>query len=76
MNDALAVLIAFVIGCVSAYFALRRTIGERKWRDGYLHGFNYAWDEKEKIDQTVIKERLKKLRKTGPKLVVLKGEKK
>lgn len=75
MSDAIAVLVAFVIGCVSTYFVLRHTIGEKKWRDGYLHGFNYAWDEKEKVDQTAAKERLKKLRKSGPKLFVVKGDK-
>ncbi len=76
MNDAIAVLVAFSLGCVAAYFVLRETLGARRWRDGYLQGFNYAWDEKEKVDQTAVKDRLKKLRKTGPKLVVLKGEKK
>ena len=76
MSDAIVVLIAFGLGCVTTYFALRETLGARRWRDGYLQGFNYAWDEKEKVDQTAFKDRLKKLRKTGPKLVVLKGEKK
>lgn len=76
MSGAITVLVAFSLGVVAAYFVLRETLGTRRWRDGYLQGFNYAWDEKEKFDQTAVKERLKKLRKTGPKLVIVKGEKK
>jgi hypothetical protein len=74
--NALAVLLAFVLGCVTAFFAVRKTIGERRWRDGYLHGFNLAWDEKADADEKALVDRLKKIRKTGPKLLVIKGEKK
>ena len=75
MSDAVAVLVAFVLGCVATYFALKRTIAARNWRDGYLHGFNLAWDEKAKVEDEARAQRLKKLRKTGPKLVVVKGDK-
>lgn len=75
MNDALVVLVSFVLGCVVTFFLVRRVVGDRRWNEGYFHGFNLAWDEKAKSDQEAHAVRLKKLRKTGPKLVVLKGEK-
>ena len=75
MNDAIAILVAFVLGCVVTYYALKRTVGGRMYRDGYLHGFNLAWDEKAKVEDEARAQRLKKLRKTGPKLFVVKGDK-
>jgi len=71
MSDAAAVLMSFVLGCVVTFFAVRKTIGERKWRDGYLYG----WDEKAKVDEKIVNDRLKKLRRSGPKLLVIKGDK-
>ncbi len=75
MTDAIAVLISFVLGCVVTFFFVRKTIGERKWREGYLHGFNFAWDEKAKVDEKIVTDRMKKLRRSGPKLLVIKGDK-
>ncbi len=76
MTDAAIVLFAFALGSVVSYYVLRETLGARKWRDGYLQGFNYAWDEKAKVEETASRDRMKKLRKSGPKLVVVKGDKK
>lgn len=76
MSDAVVALAAFTLGCVASYYVLREVLGARKWRDGYLHGFNYAWDEKAKVEEAAKHDRLKRLRKTGPKLHVIKGEKK
>ncbi len=73
---AFSALLAFVLGGVTTFFVVRKTIGERRWRDGYLDGFNLAWDEKADADEKARQELLKKIRKTRPKLLIIKGEKK
>jgi len=66
---------AFTLGSIASFFLMRHTIGSHRWRDGYLYGFNHAWDEKTKVEEAVHRDRMKKLRKTGAKLIVVKEEK-
>jgi len=76
MSDALAVLLSFVAGCVVTYTLVKRTIGTRNWHDGYLQGFNYAWDEKAKSDEDERLKKLKQIRKKRPRFEIIEGDKK
>ena len=73
MRDSVAVLVAFLLGCLAAYNVLRSSVGARCWRDGYLRGFDLAWDEKAKLDEEAKQKRLKELRRRKPRLEVVKG---
>ena len=75
MSDAIIVLVAFVFGCITAYYVLRSTVGARCWHDGYLHGFNLAWDEKTQADEAARLKKLKEIRKKRPYFEVIKGDK-
>lgn len=75
MSDAFLVLITFAGGSLLGYFLTRRTVGERRWRDGYLYGFNLAWDEKAKVEQEAADRRVREIRKRRPRFQLIKGEK-
>lgn len=73
MTDAFYAILTFVVGAVLGYLVTKRTVGERRWRDGYLYGFNLAWDEKAKIDRETQERRLKELRRRRPSFKVIRG---
>lgn len=75
MNAAFYAILTFTLGTVVGYYVTKRTVGERMWRAGYLYGFNHAWDEKEKLAETMRQKQLKELRKRKPRLTIVKGEK-
>ncbi len=74
MADALIVLLAAAIASGVTFLAIHKTIGERRFRDGWITGFNLAWEEKVKADEKARSEHIKRIRKVGPKLLVIKGK--
>ena len=75
MIEAFCAILLFVVGALLGFFVSKRSVGERKWRDGYLFGFNLAWEEKAKMDKELRERHLKDIRKKRPRLHVVKGEK-
>lgn len=73
MTEAFCAILVFVLGILLGFFVSRRSVGERKWREGYLFGFNLAWEEKAKMDKDLQERHLKDIRKKRPRLRVLKG---
>jgi hypothetical protein len=75
VTDAFYAILTFVIGALLGFFVARRSVGERRWREGYLYGFNLAWDEKAKMDQELQQRHLKDIRRKRPRFHLVKGEK-
>lgn len=75
MTEAFCAILIFVLGTLTGFFVSRRTVGERRWREGYLYGFNLAWEEKAKMDNELRERHLKNIRKKRPCFKVIKGEK-
>lgn len=75
MNEAFYAILIFAVGFLFGHFVTKRTVGERRWRDGYLYGFNLAWDEKAKLDNELKQKHLKEIRRKRPQLTIIKGEK-
>lgn len=68
-------VLTFAFGGLVGYVLARALVGRRKWREGYLYGFNLAWDEKAKIEQDAKERQLKQIRRSRPRFQVIKGDK-
>ena len=69
-------LLFLLVGLAIGYGFSWKVIGGRKWREGYLYGFNLAWDEKARMDTELRERQQRELRKRRPRLEIIKGEKK
>lgn len=65
----------FVLGVSMGFYLTKKFVGERMWREGYLYGFNLAWDEKKKADEAARAKFLKDIRKKRPRFTIVKGDK-
>ena len=74
MIEAFCAVMTFAIGVLLGLLITKRFVGERMWRDGYMYGFNLAWDEKSKSDEAARQKHLKDIRKKRPKLTLVGGE--
>lgn len=74
MIEAFCLIITFVVGLLVGFHASKRSVGERKWRDGYVYGWSLAWDENEKLSKELKEQHLKNIRKKRPKLKLIKGD--
>lgn len=75
MTEAFVGFLALMASGTIGYLIARRIEGSKRWRDGYLYGFNHAWDEKAKLDAEVRDRHLKQLRKQRPRFQLIRGEK-
>lgn len=76
MSDAFAILVSLLVGVGLGYLLTRRVVGGQKWREGYLYGFNLAWDEKVRMDTEIRERQRKELRKRRPHFEIIHGDKK
>lgn len=76
MTDVLTVLLSLLIGGGVGYLLTWRVVGDRKWCEGYLYGFNLAWDEKARMDTEIRERQRKEMRKRRPQFEVIQGDKK
>lgn len=72
---ALAIVAAFALGAWVAFWLTKGNVEDRAFRAGYFHGFNYAWDEKGRVDRAIEERHRKDLRKRKPSFKLIKGEK-
>jgi len=75
VTEAFFAILIFVVGCLVGYIGLKRSHGERKWREGYLYGFNLAWDEHAKLDKELRDRHLKEIRRKRPSFKLIRGNK-
>jgi len=74
VTAAFCLILTFVLGLLVGFLVSKRFVGERYWRDGYLYGFNLAWDENAKLSKAQKEQHLKDIRKRRPKLKLIKGD--
>lgn len=75
MNEVFAGIMLILVGGGAGYVLARYTVAERRWRDGYLYGFNLAWDEKAKVEREAAERRMRDIRKKRPRFQLIRGEK-
>ena len=73
MIEAIAGALIVSLAVAFGYFVLGLTEAKRRWREGYLHGFNHAWDEKSKMDVELRERHQRDIRRRRLRLQVIKG---
>lgn len=59
------------VGVLMGWLAACDVVGGRRFRDGYLSGYNDGWSEKDGLEAALRARRAKELRSRRPRLYVV-----